>query len=65
MPKKLKTNRATAKRFRMTAKGHCKHRSAFRNHILTKKKPKRKSQLVGTRLVHERDEKAIKRLLIK
>jgi len=62
MPK-IKTNRAAAKRFRCTGKGHCKHRSAFRNHILTKKNSKRKSQLAGSRLVHERDEKAIKRLL--
>jgi len=63
MPK-LKTNRAAAKRFRRTGKGHCKHRSSFRNHILTKKNAKRKSKLAGTRLVHSRDEKAIKRLLV-
>jgi len=62
MPK-LKTNRAAAKRFKLTGKGHLKHRSSFRNHILTKKNSKRKAQLAGTRLVHERDEQAIKKLL--
>jgi len=62
MPK-IKTNRAAAKRFRRTGKGHFKHRSSFRNHILTKKKSKRKAQLSGTRLVHKRDTKAIERLL--
>ena len=41
MPK-LKTNRSAAKRFKKTASGNYKHRSAFRNHILTKKSSKRK-----------------------
>ena len=40
MPK-LKTNRGAAKRFRRTANGY-KHRRAYKNHILTKKGPKRK-----------------------
>lgn len=45
MPK-LKTNRGAAKRFRRTATGY-KHKCAFKNHILTKKAPKRKRQLRG------------------
>jgi large subunit ribosomal protein L35 len=46
MPK-LKTNRGAAKRFRRTANGGYKHRRAYKNHILTKKGPKRKRQLRG------------------
>jgi large subunit ribosomal protein L35 len=41
MPK-LKTNRGAAKRFSVTASGRFKHRSAYRNHILTKKTTKQK-----------------------
>ena len=41
MPK-MKTNRGAAKRFRRTAKGGFKRAQSHLNHILTKKKPKRK-----------------------
>ena len=44
MPK-LKTHSGAAKRFRKTASGAIKRRGAYRNHILTKKKPKQKRQL--------------------
>lgn len=54
MPK-LKTNRSAAKRFRKTAKGNYKHRSASRNHILSNKSSKRKAHLAGTRIVHKSD----------
>lgn len=62
MPK-LKTHKGAAKRFKCTASGHCKHRSAFRNHILTKKSSKRKSGLAQVALVDKSDEKAVKRML--
>lgn len=62
MPK-IKTNRSAAKRFKPTGLGGLKHRSAFRNHILTKKKMKRKRHLRGMAMVHESDLKSIKRLL--
>ena len=52
MPK-LKTNRGAAKRFRRTANGY-KHRRAYKNHILTKKGPKRKRQLRGLGLEQPR-----------
>jgi large subunit ribosomal protein L35 len=58
MPK-LKTNRSAAKRFKATAKGGYKHRSAFRNHILTKKSHKRKTQLRGMHMVHSTDKKRV------
>ncbi len=63
MPK-IKTNRSAVKRFRKTASGNYKHRSAFRNHILTKKKSKRKGQLAGTRLVNKSNRKAVKQMLV-
>ena len=43
MPK-LKTHRGAAKRFRRTATGF-KRKQTNKNHILTKKAPKRKRQL--------------------
>ena len=62
MPK-LKTNRSAAKRFKVTANGHYKHRSAFRNHILTKKSAKRKAGLNGMIVVDKTDEKRIRDMI--
>lgn len=62
MPK-LKTNKSACKRFKKTASGSYKHRSSFRNHILTKKSSKRKAQLSSMHLVNKRDQKAVKRML--
>jgi len=61
MPK-IKTHRGAAKRFRRTAKGF-KHRRAYKNHILTKKAPKRKRQLRGFAPVAEGDLGAVKRMV--
>ncbi len=63
MPK-LKTKRCAAKRFKKTASGGYKHRSAFRNHILTKKSSKRKARLAGKNAVSKSDVKAVKRMLV-
>jgi large subunit ribosomal protein L35 len=46
---KMKTNRGAAKRFRRTGKGGFKRAQSHLNHILTKKKSKRK-RLLGTTL---------------
>ena len=62
MPK-MKTNRGAKKRFKRTGKGVLKHSATNRNHILTKKGPKRKRQLRGLRAVNKRDEKAMNALL--
>lgn len=62
MPK-IKTKRGAAKRFRRTGTGAIKRRRAFRNHILTKKAPKRKRQLRASPRVHERDFNAVDALL--
>ena len=44
MPK-MKTNRAAAKRFKVTGTGKLKRNKAYKSHILTKKSPKRKRNL--------------------
>ena len=44
MPKQ-KTHKGTKKRFRLTAKGKVKHRSAYRGHKLSSKTSKRRRQL--------------------
>ncbi len=61
MPK-LKTKRGAAKRFRKTSTGY-KHRKANRNHILTKKAPKRKRQLRGLDGVSAADVPRLRRMI--
>lgn len=63
MPK-LKTNRGAAKRFRRTSAGF-KHRRTNRNHILTKKPPRRKRRLRSMEGVAAADVPSLKRLLPK
>lgn len=62
MPK-MKTNRAAAKRFQMTASGQVKRGKAFKSHILTKKAHKRKRNLRQETLVAPADLRKVKRLL--
>lgn len=63
MPK-LKTNRGAAKRFRRTGAGF-KHRRTNRNHILTKKPPRRKRRLRGMEEVAAADLSSLRRMLPK
>ena len=44
MPKQ-KTHKGMKKRFKVTATGKIKHKSAYRGHILSSKSPKRKRGL--------------------
>lgn len=60
---KLKTNRGAAKRFRRTGKGGYKRAQSHLNHILTKKKSKRKRQLGVTQQVADCDVKGVRRML--
>ena len=60
---KLKTNRAARKRFKLTATGKVKRWHAFKRHILTKKKTKRKRHLRGTTGVHAADMRAVRVML--
>ncbi|MDD5362174.1 MAG: 50S ribosomal protein L35 [Ignavibacteria bacterium] len=63
MPK-MKSNRASAKRFKVTGTGKLKREKATRSHILTKKSPKRKRQLQKATLVSKGDSGRIKRLIL-
>ena len=62
MPKQ-KTNRAAAKRFKLTATGKVKRRRSGLRHILASKSRKQKRRLGKSTLVSPAKEKAIKRLL--
>ena len=63
MMPKMKSNRGAAKRFKRTASGKFRHRQSHKNHILTKKKVKRKRQLRPLIALNDNDERAIRRLL--
>lgn len=60
---KMKTNRGAAKRFKPTGKGGFKRRQSHLNHILTKKKSKRKRQLGMTEQIADADVKSVRRML--
>ncbi|MFB0918903.1 MAG: 50S ribosomal protein L35 [Clostridiaceae bacterium] len=62
MPK-MKTHRASAKRFSKTGTGRFKRSKAFKSHILTKKSAKRKRNLRKAGYVSTAQEKVIRRLL--
>ena len=62
MPK-MKSKRAAAKRFKMTANGKIKHRKAYRSHLLGHKTTKLKRQLRGSSYVDETNVKAVKKML--
>lgn len=62
MPK-LKTNRAAAKRFRITKSGKFKRSKAFGAHLKTKKNAKRRRNLRRSSLLSPEDTKRIKKLL--
>jgi large subunit ribosomal protein L35 len=62
MPK-MKTHSGAKKRFRLTATGKVRGRSAFSSHILEKKSPKRKRRLATPADVAKSDEKRVKTLL--
>jgi large subunit ribosomal protein L35 len=61
MPK-MKTHRATAKRFRITRNGKVLHRKATGNHMLTKKSGSRRRRVEGMSEVTAQ-RKNIRRLL--
>ena len=62
MPK-MKTHRASAKRFKKTGTGRFKRGKAYKSHILTKKSAKRKRNLRKAGYVSTAQEKVIRRLL--
>ncbi len=60
---KLKTNRAAAKRFKLTGTGKLKRSKAYTSHILTKKSPKTKRNLRKPGLVDKTNLRQMRRLL--
>ncbi len=62
MPK-LKTKKAVSKRIRVTGTGKLKKTKANKQHILTKKSPKRKRNLRKSDLVDSTNMKQMKRVL--
>ena len=61
---KLKTNRAAAKRFKLTASGKIKRGHSMKRHILTKKATGRKRKLRHSALVSPADAPNVKRMLL-
>ena len=62
MPK-IKTNRAAAKRFKVTGTGKLKRSKAYKRHILTKKTRKTKRNLRKAALVDSTNVKTMKKIL--
>jgi large subunit ribosomal protein L35 len=62
MPK-IKTKKAAAKRFKITASGKVLRSKANKQHILGKKSPKRKRRLRGLAVADKTNLKVIKQML--
>ena len=62
MPK-IKTHRATAKRFTITGSGEFKRNKAYKSHILEKKSRKRKRNLRKATLASAADRKNVRVML--
>ena len=62
MPK-IKTKRAAAKRFKMTADGNLTRNKAYKSHILTKKTTKRKRNLRKATMTDATNVKNMKKIL--
>ena len=62
MPK-MKTHRGAAKRFKKTGSGKIVRSKCNKQHILTKKSPKRKRNLRKSAVVAGVDEKRVKQML--
>lgn len=62
MPK-MKSNSGAKKRFKVTGSGKIKRKKAYKSHILTKKRSKRKRKLGKDTLVDSTNEKNIKQLI--
>ena len=60
---KKKTNKAAAKRFRLTGTGRVRRRKAYKRHILTKKSAKRKRHLRKAAVASHADERRLTGLL--
>ncbi len=62
MPK-IKTNKAAAKRFKLTGTGKLKRNKAYKRHILTKKTTKTKRNLRKAAMTDQSNVKNMKKIL--
>ena len=62
MPKQ-KTHKGTKKRFRLTASGKAKHRSAGTSHLAARMSQKRKRQLRGTEVGSDVESRMVRQAL--
>ncbi|HEY7323118.1 MAG TPA: 50S ribosomal protein L35 [Candidatus Binatia bacterium] len=62
MPK-IKTNRAAAKRFRVSGSGQIKRNKGFKSHLLSSKGKKRKRKLRRATMVAAVERKNIRKLI--
>ena len=60
---KMKTNRAAAKRFRLTGSGRIRRNKAYHGHLFTRKSPKRLRNLRKKSLVASCDQARAKKML--
>ncbi len=60
---KMKTNRAAAKRFRITGSGRVKRNKAYHGHLFTRKSPKRLRNLRKATMLANSDVKRAKKML--
>jgi large subunit ribosomal protein L35 len=60
---KMKTNRAAAKRFKLTGSGRIKRSKAYKGHLFMAKSPKRLRQLRKSSLLAPADESRARRML--
>ncbi|HAP66635.1 MAG TPA: 50S ribosomal protein L35 [Nitrospinae bacterium] len=59
----LKTNKAAAKRFKLTGKGKLKKKNAFTRHLLTRKSQGRKRKLRKSGVLNKTDTKRVRKLI--
>lgn len=63
MGNKMKTNRAAAKRFKVTGSGRIKRNKAFHGHLFTAKSPKRLRNLRKGAMMAACDESRARKML--
>jgi large subunit ribosomal protein L35 len=63
MGNKMKTNRAAAKRFKITASGRVKRNKAYHGHLFTAKSPKRLRNLRKSTMMASSDVPRAKKML--
>ena len=63
MGNKMKTNRAAAKRFKLTGSGRVKRNKAYHGHLFTRKSPKRLRNLRKSAMMSAADTPRAKKML--